>query len=76
MATINPLNQFKALFAEPELYRAQVVQVDSQLKRVKIRRGQHEQWVSGEADLDRYVLVKDNQVTTLLPDLPFARVEV
>lgn len=76
MATINPLNQFKALFPEPEIYRGQVVEVDAPLKRVKVLRGEHQAWVSGNVEVNKYVLVKAGQIVSLLPELPFARVEV
>lgn len=76
MASTNIFTRFKALNASSPQMRAQVTVVDSVNNRVKVTYTGFNEWVTGVAAVNDFVLVQDSAVVTVLPNLPYLDLEI
>lgn len=78
MATVNATKRFKALIPETVRFRAQVMAIDVETERVKVRWGDVHLWVSSTLTLtvNDYVKVAGDSVVSKLPELPYLKTTI
>ncbi|WP_432460788.1 hypothetical protein [Agarivorans sp. QJM3NY_25] len=77
MATINPWQKFQRLLPKSSYYRATVTNVIGDgLVEVQTQDSQYKVSSNISVTVNALVLVKDDVIVQILPELPYARVEV